>query len=113
MAKTFGEKILLVEIGNVAPGILAHLCQEIESAFGCRCSRGASLPVSEHAFVPQRGQYSAGAILDRIPRGRDGRVLGVVDLDLFVPELNFVFGLANPAGGRAVLALPRLQWTAI
>ena len=36
-------------------------------------------------------------------------MLGLVDLDLFVPELNFVFGLADPAGGRALVALPRLR----
>ncbi len=35
--------------------------------------------------------------------------MGIVDLDLCVPELNFVFGLADPAGGRTVLALPRLR----
>jgi archaemetzincin len=65
--------------------------------------------VPEYAYIPQRKQYSAGTILVRLPQKRDGRVLGVVDLDLFVPEVNFVFGLADPAGGRAVLALPRLR----
>jgi archaemetzincin len=109
MIKIPSAEILLVKIGNVAPEILIYLRHVIESAFDCRCVAGASLSMPEFAYVPQRNQYSARAILDTLPRRRDGRVLGVVDLDLFVPELNFVFGLADPVRGRAVLALPRLR----
>jgi len=102
MIKTPHSEILLVEIGNVVPGILTHLRHVIQSAFDCRCVAGASLPMPEYAYVSHRRQYSTGAILEKLPRKRDGRVLGVVNLDLFVhlfvPELNFVFGLANPAG---------------
>jgi archaemetzincin len=41
--------------------------------------------------------------------GTSERVLRLVDLDLYVPDLNFVFGLADPPGRRAVIALPRLR----
>ena len=109
MIKTLRAEILLVEIGKVTPGILIHLCHAIESAFDCSCTAGASLPMPVYAYVPQRNQYSAGAILSKLPQRRDGHVLGVVDLDLFVPELNFVFGLSDPAEGHAVIALPRLR----
>jgi predicted Zn-dependent protease len=47
---------------------------------------------------------------DDAPEDRLGRVeraLGVIDVDLFVPDLNFVFGLAE--GDRAVIALSRLR----
>lgn len=33
-------------------------------------------------------------------------MLGVVDLDLYLPQLNFVFGLADLPGRGAVIALP-------
>jgi archaemetzincin len=36
-------------------------------------------------------------------------MLALVDLDLYVPGLNFVFGLADLPGRRAVVALPRLR----
>jgi archaemetzincin len=56
----------------------------------------------------RRRQYSAETILRSIaPAQEVERALGVVDVDLFVPELNFVFGLAE--GDRAVIALPRLR----
>src|SRR2546425_797545 len=53
------------------------------------------------------GNIRPEALLQRLPTAGAQRVLGVVDLDLFVPDLNFVFGLA--AGDRAVIALPRLR----
>jgi archaemetzincin len=109
MMKTFNAEILLVEIGEVTPEILTHLCGVIEFEFDCKCIGGVSLPVPEAACVPRRNQYSAGALLEKLQSGRDRRVLGVVDLDLFVPELNFVFGLADPVGRRAIIALPRLR----
>ena len=109
MNQTYPAKILLVVIGSIAPEILTYLHHVIESAFDCHCVAGASLPIPEYAYVPQRRQYSARAILESLERGRDSHVLGVVDLDLFVPELNFVFGLADPAGKHAVIALPRLR----
>jgi archaemetzincin len=96
-------------MGNVAPEILNYLCHMIEQAFDCRCIVGGPLPVPEYAYVRRRNQYSAGAVLQKLPRMRDRRVLGLVDLDLFMPELNFVFGLAEPSSGRAVVALARLR----
>lgn len=57
----------------------------------------------------RRGQYSAERILQRLEVRATGRTLGVVDRDLYVPDLNFVFGLADTIGRRAVVALPRLR----
>jgi archaemetzincin len=36
-------------------------------------------------------------------------MLAVADLDLYVPDLNFVFGLAQCDMARAIIALPRLR----
>jgi archaemetzincin len=37
------------------------------------------------------------------------RLLGLVDLDLYTPGLNFVFGQASMGGREALIALPRLR----
>jgi archaemetzincin len=60
--------------------------------------------------VAPRGQYAAERILRRLAmlHGSAERVLGVADLDLFTPDLNFIFGQARP-GGPAVMALTRLR----
>jgi archaemetzincin len=67
------------------------------------------VPASERAFDPRRAQGSAQSLLQQLLPRRAERVLGVVDLDLYVPELNFVFGLADWRERRAVIALPRLR----
>ena len=65
------------------------------------------------AYNVARGQFLSGSILSRIWRyvessGVD-RVLGVTDVDLYVPGLNFVFGEAECPGRAAVISLCRLR----
>ena len=107
-AKTSGD-IVVVAVGDVAPTILAHLCGKITKMFGGRCRLGDTLPTPQKAFEPFRQQYSAKMILDQLHPEKSDRILGVTDVDLFVPELNFVFGVADLPGERAVIALPRLR----
>ena len=85
----FRAEILLAEIRNFVPGRLAYPRQVFEPAFDCRCVAGVSLPMLEFPFVPRRNQYSASAILEKLPGGLFGR------LDL-LPELSFIFDLASP-----------------
>ena len=102
----------LVPVGEVRPDLLAALVEVIEARFAGRRARVASqaLPRPDEAFVAPRGQYAAERILRRLamPHGSAERVLGVADLDLFTPDLNFIFGQARP-GGPAVMALARLR----
>ena len=60
-----------------------------------------------------RTKGSDRAIVDAIVKQRDyvlyEKILGIVDHDLFVPELNFVFGQADLKA--AVISLPRLRQT--
>jgi archaemetzincin len=100
--------IVVVAVGEVQTSVLAHLCAALARTFGQPCRVETALPVPEYAFDTRRAQYSAQAILQQLLSGRAERVLGVVDLDLYVPGLNFVFGLAGWREKRAVIALPRL-----
>jgi archaemetzincin len=72
------------------------------------------LPLSEKAFDKKRKQYRSDVILGEIQgyasKRRDlNRVLGVVDADIFVPELSFVFGEAACPGKAALISLWRLR----
>jgi archaemetzincin len=104
-----GSEILVTPVGEVETGVLAHICAALTETFGRPCCVGEALPAPEAALNPRRGQYAAEAILRQLQPGEADRALGVVDRDLYVPELNFVFGLADGAGRRAVIALPRLR----
>lgn len=60
----------------------------------------------------KRRQHSSRAMLawlaDRLPAPRAG-LLGITDVDLFIPVLTFVFGEAQLGGGGAVVSLARLH----
>ncbi len=94
-------EILVVAVEKVDTYVLAHLCAVITETFGRACRVGEALPVPTDAFNPRREQFAAETILQRLHPGQAERVLGVVDLDLYVPQLNFVFGLADRAEKRA------------
>jgi len=72
----------------------AHLQQEVNSE-----RRGAQYLA--HDFLPVIVSATRA-------EGGDGG-LGVTSVDLFVPELNFVFGLANYASRVCVISLARLD----
>ena len=68
----------------------------------------------EAAYDKNRKQYRSNQLLCLIQsyaakaKGAN-RVLGVVDVDIFVPELNFVFGEASFPGQAAFISFWRLK----
>jgi archaemetzincin len=104
--------IAIVPVGAVPAGILQALAPAIEARFAGRaaCIAARSLPVPDDAYVVARRQYRSGPIVDRLQTvaGEAERVLGVTDVDLFTPGLNFVFGQAR-SGGPALMSLARLR----
>jgi archaemetzincin len=72
----------------------------------------ASIP--EEAFNKRRQQYNSNILLSKIHSYADrkrslNRILGIVDIDIFVPNLNFVFGEAEYHGKAALISLWRLR----
>ncbi len=103
------EGILIVPVGPVESRVLRHISDAVTETFGQEPRLGGPLPPPRQAFDALRRQYSAEAILRGLERGEAERVLGVADLDLHVPQANFVFGLAEPAQRRGVIGLSRLR----
>lgn len=103
------HEIVVAPFGETEVPLLTHLSATLSKTFECRCRIGEPLPVPESAFNARRRQYSAERILQRLEVRATGRTLGVIDRDLYVPDLNFVFGLADTIGRRALIAVPRLR----
>jgi archaemetzincin len=101
----------LVPIGQVDGAILTVIGEGLQEAFGRLYVLAAPLPHPDYAYERRRGQYLADAILARLRTLSLPAVrwLGIVDLDLYTPGLNFVFGQASVGGPAAVIALPRLR----
>lgn len=71
------------------------------------------MTVPQDAYDVGRHQFFSSCILSRICEYAESfgfdRVLGVTDVDLFVPRLNFVFGEAECPGRAALISLFRLR----
>ena len=102
--------INLVPIGVVEQGIVDFLSSKLGEAFGLEVRVSSPLEQPTYAYDPARGQYRSGDILARIKALRlSGRTLGVTEVDLYAPGLNFVFGEAEPSAGVAVISIARLK----
>ncbi len=62
------------------------------------------------AYNLKRKQYFSSKLLASLKKSeRDERVVGIADVDLYVPRLNFVFGEADIVSGTAIVSLYRLR----
>lgn len=73
-----------------------------------------NLTVPEEAFDKKRHQYNSSLMLNEVRAYAAScedvdRVLGVIDVDIFVPGLNYVFGEAYAPGRAALISLWRLR----
>jgi archaemetzincin len=103
--------ILLIPVGEVDRKVIEVLQNELSKVFNKPVMIGKGIPEPDDAFSKKRNQYLSTAILNTIMEQKEyasyGKILGIVDHDLYVPELNFVFG---EAGRRAaVISLTRLR----
>lgn len=106
------RKIYLVPIGQVDLEVLSALCPPLQERFGYPCEVASGLELPPGAYHPRRAQYHAPAFLESLRTlalPHVVRVLGVTGVDLYVPELNFVFGQAEFPGQVAVISLCRLR----
>lgn len=97
---------------NLLVGLKKTLDNQFSSLFAPVSVHPDSLPIPEVAYDPKRSQYLAAPFLQTLDSHIHPNLhgLALVNLDLFVPRLNFIFGVAQP-GGNALVALPRLRPT--
>jgi archaemetzincin len=106
-------RIILVPVGDIPEEVLDFLAQKIVQRFECDVLAFPPLEVPEEAYVPERDQYLSSAILSDLRESLDDvnqdKVLWITDVDLFVRDLNFIFGEAEISGQYAIVSLARLR----
>ena len=105
------QSLLIVPFGTIRKEVLVFLQNELIRTFGFDIRIAREEPIPQYAFDSKRRQYHSTKILEwlkNIPV-MDTRILGVVDLDLYVPELNFVFGEADVSCCVCIISLVRLR----
>jgi archaemetzincin len=103
---------VVVPIGAIEERVLKALVAPLNATFGRQVTMAKQLPVPKYAFNPSRGQYHASAILKRVETLRLTEwdcAIGVVDVDLFVPDVPFVFSEADRSTRSAVISVARLR----
>jgi len=110
-------RVAILRIGDVD----ADVVRRIENGLCEAYPRTESVVLSDVIVLPNeaynaaRNQYHSTVVLSKISHymkrvdARIDRVLGVVDVDLYVPRLNFVFGEAECPGKVALISLFRLK----
>ncbi len=108
-------RIVVLRVGRVDVGVVRSVQVGLCEVFsGAVCEVFEQLMViPRDAYNVARCQFLSSGILSRIWEyaGSPGvdRVLGVTDVDLYVPRLNFVFGEAECPGRVAIISLCRLR----
>ncbi|MBE0430943.1 MAG: archaemetzincin family Zn-dependent metalloprotease [Dehalococcoidia bacterium] len=89
---------------------MGELKDRVGAVFHCPVETRPGLSDPAPAYDPQRRQYCSSKLLASLQRAdREERVVGVTDVDLYVPRLNYVFGEADVESGRAIISLCRLR----
>jgi archaemetzincin len=106
------KKLQLLPVGTVDARLLEWLRQELCERF--RVPATVLSPVLDPSFArhAERQQHHSSEILASMQRYVNGdtwRLLGVTDLDLYIPILTFVFGEAQLGGKSAVVSCHRLR----
>ena len=109
-------KIGLLPVGQVALDVIDNLAASLPKHFPnstCNSIREA-LPIPPEAFSLSRNQHNSSVILNQIRvyterQFQFSRVLGIVDVDIFASDLNFVFGEAYSPGTAALISIWRLK----
>ena len=105
-------KITLKPLGDIAAEIMNELRDRVNVIFDCPVEVGGGFNDLAHAYNPERKQYLSSKLLvslNLLGKERDERVVGIADVDLYVPRLNFVFGEADPISGTVIVSSCRLR----
>ena len=106
------KKLQLLPIGTVDARLLEWLQQALYEKF--RVPAEVLSPALDPGFAlhAERQQYHSSEILAAMQRhigSHTWRLLGVTELDLYIPILTFVFGEAQLGGSGAVVSYHRLK----
>jgi len=108
-------KIVILPVGQVAADVLKSIQSGLKDIFPKIevDVLKTVMAIPREAYNSSRRQYHSTYILakvdDYVGKAKAKHVLGVAELDLYVPNLNFVFGEAQCLGRAALISLFRLK----
>ncbi|XUW99413.1 MAG: peptidase zinc-dependent [Dehalogenimonas sp.] len=110
-----GNKSCRIILGLISPlpaGVFSALSNHLGREFGVPIEKLDLEWDVSFAFNRRRNQYSSPKILNKlkaIHKGPGDKLLGIVDVDLYCPDYDFIFGEADARAGTATLSSYRLK----
>lgn len=109
-------KIGILKIGQIDPDVLDGVLENLRTVFEDAefTVLPYEIPVPKDAYDEERKQYRSDIILKCIREQADrekslDRILGIVNVDISIPQMNFVFGQAERPGKAGLISLYRLR----
>lgn len=106
------EDLIVHPFGEVESYLVDEIHRALQRQFSLGVSRGERLPIPARSLSSERRQHLSTEFLKALASsGQDDALvkLGITKVDLFVPELNFVFGEASTTLRAAVFSTARLD----
>ncbi len=103
--------VTICPVGPVDEGILEHIAECISIRCGLTCRISMRMENPRYAYNDTRCQYNSKLILKHLLQQCPFdtlRLIGITPVDLYVPILKFVFGLAQIQGKCSIISLHRL-----
>ncbi len=96
---------------EIDPLALSVLAANLQAVVGLRTCIRPFRDHPEEAFIPTRYQFDAVKVLDDLCREKEGALfrMGVIQRDLCIPILTYVYGESQLGGHTAVISLHRLH----
>jgi archaemetzincin len=108
-----GKELQLIAVGGITQAFVKELEEPIRSVLATSVAAGrTTLTKPQYAFNKDRNQFHSNAIMRRLLTVREPgalMVLGIVDVDLFVPDSQFVYGEADRESKSGVFSTFRLK----
>lgn len=107
------RKLQLVALGNPPSSLLKDVEEPLLAQLQLQASASRTqLTTPAYAFNKDRGQYHSNAVMRRLVSMLEPDkqfVMGLLDVDLFVPDSPFVFGEADRESKAAVVSIFRMK----
>lgn len=99
-------------VGAVEDALIHELRGDLARYLGVRVRILPPMPIPEGCFDSGRNQFYSTKVLremlNEVPRDA-GKMLGLIEKDLCIPILTFVFGEAQLGGTASIVSLARLR----
>jgi len=101
---------IIVPIGDISFSLLDYICANLTEKFKLSFSVTKPISLPTQAYNTYRNQFLSVSILNALNKKYNYRkVLGIINEDIYVSELDFIFGQAHIRGRSALISIKRLK----